>query len=206
MIPSSLENKKKRLVYKDIRNVKGDRAANYQDEFDYLINSGIALNVDAISNPAFPLIETSSKNLIKLYLNDVGLLTNVYYRNTVRPILEDVRSINLGTVYETAVAQELKAHGFPLFYYDNRKKGEVDFLIDDYIGLNVIPIEVKSGRDYTIHRAVTKFVNQENYGIENGIVLSNDRNIWTDGKLKYMPIYSVMFLSNVPADVNSLYF
>ena len=206
MIPSSLENKKKRLIYKDIRDVKGDRAANYQDEFDYLINSGIALNVDAISNPAFPLIETSSKNLIKLYLNDVGLLTNVYYRNSVRPILEDVRSINLGTVYETVVAQELKAHGFPLFYYDNRKNGEVDFLIDDYIGLNVIPIEVKSGRDYTIHRAVTKFVNQENYNIKEGIVLSNDRNIWTDGKLKYMPIYSVTFLSNVPTDADSLYF
>ena len=206
MIPSNLENKKKRLVYKDIQDIKGDRAANYQDEFDYLINSGIVLNADAVSNPAFPLIETSAKNLIKLYLNDVGLLTYIYYRNTVRPILEDVRSINLGTVYETVVAQELRAHGFPLFYYDSRKNGEVDFLIDDYIGLNVLPIEVKSGRDYTIHRAVTKFVEQENYGIKEGIVLSNERNIWRDGKLKYMPVYSVMFLSNVPPDPESLYF
>ena len=62
-----------------------------------------------------------------LYLNDVGILTNILYRNNIRAVLDDVKSINLGTVYESVVASELKAHGFNLFYYDNRSKGEVDY-------------------------------------------------------------------------------
>ena len=74
MIPSVLENKKKRIRYKDIEDIKGKRAIHYVDEFEYLINSGIAIDVNAISNPTFPLIETSTKNLLKLYLNDVGLM------------------------------------------------------------------------------------------------------------------------------------
>lgn len=45
--------------------------------------------------------------------------------------MDDVASINLGSVYETVVAQEPKAHGFNLYYYDNKKLGEVDYLIDD---------------------------------------------------------------------------
>lgn len=61
MIPSNLENKKKRLVIKNIEDKKGKRYSDYEEEFEYLIHSGIALEVKAISNPSFPLIETSSK-------------------------------------------------------------------------------------------------------------------------------------------------
>lgn len=46
---------------------------DYADEFEYLTNSGVALAVKAISNPKFPLKESESKNLLKLYLSDVGL-------------------------------------------------------------------------------------------------------------------------------------
>ena len=60
MIPSTLENKKKRIIIKNIENIKGKTYSQYRDEFDYLINSGIALEVKAISTPVFPLIESSS--------------------------------------------------------------------------------------------------------------------------------------------------
>lgn len=50
-----------------------------------------------------------------------------------RSCFDDERSINLGSVYESVVASELAAHGHKLFYYDNRNKGKVDYLIDDYI-------------------------------------------------------------------------
>ena len=80
--------------------------------------------------------------LIIAFLNDVGLLTSLLYGMNANAILEDIKSINLGTVYESAVAQELHAHGCPLFY-DNKKLGEVDFIIDDYTNLSVLPIEVK---------------------------------------------------------------
>ena len=194
MIPSTLENKKKRIVVQNIENKKGKRFADYQDEFDYLISSGVALEVKAISNPVFPLIESSSKNLLKLYLNDIGLLTNIYYRNNIRAILDDECSINLGTVYESVVASELKAHGHNLFYYDNKSKGEVDYLIDDYESLSVLPIEVKSGKDYTVHSALNTFVNNEDYKTKEAIVFSNSREVYTDNIIVYMPIYFVIFI------------
>ena len=194
MIPSNLENKKKRVVVQNIENKKGKRFADYQDEFDYLINAGIALEVKAISNPVFPLVESSGKNLLKLYLNDVGILTNILYRNNIRAILDDVKSINLGTVYESVVASELKAHGHNLFYYDNRSKGEVDYLIDDYDLLSVVPIEVKSGKDYTVHSALNSFLKNDDYSITQGIVLSNNREVVQKGKILYLPIYYVMFI------------
>ena len=193
MIPSNLENKKKRVVIQNIENIRGKRSSDYEDEFDYLINAGIALDVKAISTPTFPLIENSGKNLLKLYLNDVGLLTNILYRTNIRAILDDVKSINLGSVYESVVASELIAHGHKLFYYDNRSKGEVDYLIDDYDSLSAVPIEVKSGKDYTVHSALNAFVQNEDYHIKKAFVVSNERNVTQNGKITYIPIYYIMF-------------
>ena len=193
MIPSNMENKKKRLVAKNIEQTKGKTFQDYQDEFEYLISAGIALNVQAISNPSFPLIESCGKNLLKLYLNDVGILTGILYGSNIRAVLEDERSINLGSVYETAVASELIAHGHKLFYYDNRSKGEVDYLIDDYDSLSTVPIEVKSGKDYTVHSALNTFVSNDDYHIQKAYVVSNERNVTQKGKITYIPIYYIMF-------------
>ena len=194
LIPSNMENKKKRVVAQNIEEKKGKTFTDYQDEFDYLISAGIALNVQAISNPVFPLIESSGKNLLKLYLNDVGILTSILYGNNINAIMNDNRSINLGSVYESVVASELIAHGHNLFYYDNRSKGEVDYLIDDYDSLSVVPIEVKSGKDYTVHSALNGFVKNEDYHIKKAIVVSNERTIKTNGKIVYLPVYFAMFI------------
>ena len=200
LIPSNLENKKKRMVYKKIENKTGKHFADYADEFEYLSNSGVALEVLAISNPHFPLVESEQKRLVKLYLNDVGLLTNLLYGLNVNAVLQDLRSINLGTVYESVVAQELHAHGFNLHYYDNKQKGEVDFLIDDYKHLQVLPIEVKSGKDYTEHSALTKFLDTPEYGIEHALVFSNERDVRQKKGVTYLPIYYCMFLQRDSAD------
>lgn len=194
MIPSTLENRKKRIVIKDIDGVKGKTYSQYLDEFEYLISAGIALGVKAVSTPVYPLVENSTKNLIKLYLNDVGILTSVLYPVNIDAILKDISSINLGSVYECVVAFELKAHGKELFYYDNRKNGEVDFLTNDHDKLKVLPIEVKSGKDYYIHRALDAFLQGDKYPVERGIVLSNERIIKTEGSVTYYPVYDVMFL------------
>ena len=194
LIPSNLENKKKRVVAQSIENKRGKTFADYQDEFDYLISAGIALGVQAISNPVFPLIQSSGKNLLKLYLNDVGILSGILYGNNIQAILSDEESINLGSVYECVVASELIAHGHKLFYYDNRTKGEVDFLIDDYDSLSAVPIEVKSGKDYTVHSALNAFVSNEDYHVKKAIVLSNEREITTKNKITYLPIYNIMFI------------
>ena len=194
LIPSNLENKKKRVVAQSIENKRGKTFADYQDEFDYLISAGIALSVQAISTPVFPLIQSSGKNLLKLYLNDVGILSGILYGNNIQAILSDEESINLGSVYECVVASELIAHGHKLFYYDNRTKGEVDFLIDDYDSLSAVPIEVKSGKDYTVHSALNAFVSNEDYHVKKAIVLSNEREITMKNKITYLPIYDIMFI------------
>lgn len=206
LIPSNMENKKKRVIAQNIEKKRGKTFRDYQDEFEYLISAGIALNVQAISNPIFPLIESSGKNLLKLYLNDVGILTGILYGNNIRAILDDATSINLGSVYESVVASELIAHGYKLFYYDNCSKGEVDYLIDDYNSLSAVPIEVKSGKDYTVHSALNSFVQNEDYHIKKAFVLSNSREITTKGKIIYIPIYYIMFFQNSAGDSNNLQF
>lgn len=200
MVPSNLEKVKKRIVAKDIELKKGKRMADYQDEFEYLISSGITLEVQAISKPSYPLVENSGKNLLKLYMSDIGLLTGILYHNDVLPIMNDKCGVNLGSVYENVVAQELKAHGFKLYYYDNKKNGEVDFLIDSVDLMSVLPIEVKSGKDYYIHTALNNLLKVDEYKISNGIVFSNEEKVYNNGNVIYMPIYFVMFLRSSAFD------
>ena len=126
--------------------------------------------------------------MLKLYLNDAGLLSNILYKTNIKAILNDEKSINLGTVYESVVASELKAHGHNLFYYDNKANGEVNFLIDD------LPLEIKSGKNYTIHSAINKFLSNKSYNVKQGIVLSNEQKIFEKNNILYLPIYFVMFL------------
>lgn len=196
MIPSNLENKKKRVIIKDIEDKDWKRSSDYLDEFEYLISAGITLEVKAISKPSYPLAENSGKNLLKLYLNDVGILSGIYYRNNIKAVMSDIRSINLGSIYETVVAQELKAHGYDLYYYDNKKNGEVDYLIDDVDNLSNIPIEVKSGKDYTIHSALDKFLSNKEYNIKRAYVLSNEQKVYSENGITYIPIYYIMFFQN----------
>lgn len=206
MIPSQMENKKKRIVVKDIQNREGDRFSNYVEEFEYLIHTGIAIASNAISNPKYPLAESQQNNLLKLYMNDVGMLSSRLYQYNVRPVLNDIAGINLGSLYESAVAQELKAHYNKLFYYDNKQKGEVDFLVDDSSTMSVLPVEVKSGKDYMVHSALNNLMSVPDYHIASSIVFSNDREVRTKGNILYLPIYYVMFMENRMPEREDLYF
>lgn len=207
LIPSNLENKKKRVVVKNIEETKGHKQfSDYANEFEYLIHSGIALSVQSISDPRFPLLASVRKNLLKLYINDVGLLTNILYGNNVNAILQDEKSVNLGTVYESVVAQELQAHGHKLYYYDNKKKGEVDFLVDDYNTLSILPLEVKSGKDYRSHRSLDKFLAESHYDIRRAIVFSNERDVSEKNSVVYMPVYYAMFLGQTDEADSQLLF
>lgn len=194
-IPSAMENKKKRLVVRRIEEKKGKTFSDYTSELSYVVNAGIALEVDAISNPTYPLIESETKSLLKLYMNDPGILSAILYGDNIKAILDDEKSINLGAIYETAVACQLKANGHELYYYDNKNKGEVDFLIDDKKTLSVVPIEVKSGRDYMIHSSLNAFSENKDYGIKKSYVLSNNGIVKRKGIITYIPIYWTMFIT-----------
>ncbi len=195
MITSNMESKVKRVQFKKIEDKENANLDKYRDEFDYLIAAGVALGTKAVANPKFPLDESSTKNLIKLYYNDVGLLSYLLYKTSIKAILDVDSGINLGSVYETVCAQELSAHGHPLFYFDNKKTGEVDFLINDYETLSPLPIEIKSGKDQTNFRAIPKLVNPEGvYKLPCGYVFGNQNKAETKNGLVTLPIYMIMFV------------
>lgn len=193
LLPSFMEQRKKRVVYKKI-DPSSARSDKYAEEFDYLISSGVAIPVLAVSNPVFPLLESSSKNLLKLYMNDVGLLSAALYGNNVNAVLDGPGSVNLGSLYETFVSMELHAHSHELFYYDNRAKGKVDFLLNDHDNLSILPIEVKSGRDYQIHSSISSMIANGVGGCRKGLVLSNSRDVRQRGGIVYLPVYDCMFI------------
>ena len=195
MLPSYMENRVKRIIFNSIENKKNSNLDKYQDEFDYLISSGCVLPVRAVANPRYPLDESQSKNLIKLYYNDVGILTNILYKNNIAAILDNNSGINLGSVYETAAAIELSAHGHKLYYFDSKKVGEVDYLINDYENLSVLPIEIKSGKDQYNFRALPKLIDKEgSYKLKRGIVFGNRNETVQKGDISIYPIYQIMFV------------
>ena len=93
------------------------------------------------------------------------------------------------------MAQELTAHGFgELYYFNSKKQGEVDFLIE-YKG-NVLPLEVKSGKDYKVHSALNNLLSNEEYDVPQAVVLCNG-NVNQEGKVLYLPIYMVMLFKRM---------
>ncbi len=192
---SYTQNKVKRLRAKQIEGDVRATLVKYENEIDYLIDSGSVLPANAVSSFRFPLGESSAKDLMKLYYNDVGILTYLLFNNNVKPFLNDVPSINLGSVYETVVAQELIAHGHQLFYFDSKKVGEVDYLVNDYDSLSILPIEVKSGRTGYEYRALPKLVDPKgNYRLGQEMVLQNANRLVFADNILTAPIYMVMFI------------
>lgn len=190
-----MSNKVKRIQFKSIENKKSANLEKYEDEFDYLVAVGVVNSAKVASNPKFPLNKSLCKNLVKLYYNDVGLLTNLLYKNNISAILDNDKGINLGSVYETVCAMELVAHGHDLFYFDSKKVGEVDLLINDYDKLKILPIEIKSGNDQNNYRAIPKLVAQDgNYKLPIDHVFGNKNICEMKNNLLILPTYFIMFI------------
>ena len=189
MIPPELNAKNKRFILKNLNeNLKFSR---YENSFIWLKDAGVALPVYNVEEPTIPLKLSRSRNLFKLFQNDVGLLTCQFSDGIQLRILKDDKSINFGSVYENVVAQELHAHGFELYYFNSKKQGELDFVIEK--DGKVVPIEVKSGKDYQRHNALTNVLANPDYQIKESIVLSNSNLSHTD-KTVYLPVYMLAFL------------
>lgn len=189
LIPPELNAKNKRFILKRLNeHAKFDRIEN---SFLWLTNAGVALPVYNVEEPKMPLLLARSRNLFKLFQNDIGLLASQYAEGIQMRIIKGDKDINFGSIYENAVAQELVAHGIAPYYYNNKKRGELDFVIE--FNGKVLPIEVKSGKDYEIHRALSNIMDCEEYNLHEAVVFNND-NLRVAGKIVYTPIYMVMFL------------
>lgn len=144
-----------------------------------------------VEEPTIPLMLSRSRNLFKLFQNDIGLLTSQFSDGIQLRLLKNEKGINFGSLYENVVAQELHAHGFELYYFNSKKQGELDFVIE--FGGKAVPIQVKSGKDYQRHSALNNVLANNDYQIEEGIVFSND-NLTQSGNILYLPIYMIAFL------------
>lgn len=195
LIPAELNEKNKRFMIADIK--KRLRYDRVEDSFTWLWKAGVALGAFNTTEPTVPLMLNEKCTLFKLFLSDVGLLTTIYGKACKLEIVSKEKDINKGAVYENVVAQELHAHGYPLYYYNSKKKGELDFVIE-HAG-RALPIEVKSGKNYERHSALDNVMAVDEYGIKESYVFTND-NVRADGKLTYFPIYMIMFLQNHPIE------
>jgi Predicted ATPase (AAA+ superfamily) len=190
LIPPELNAKNKRFILKRLNeHAKFERVEN---SFLWLTNAGVALPVYNVEEPKMPLLLARSRNLFKLFQSDVGLLASQYAEGIQMRIIKGDKDINFGSIYENAVAQELVAHGIAPYYYNNKKRGELDFVIE--LDGKVLPIEVKSGKDYETHRALSNVMDCEEYDLPEAVVFNND-NLRVAGKIVYAPIYMAMFLA-----------
>ncbi len=191
LIPAELNVQSKRFNFADLK--KGLRFERSEENFVWLASAGVALPTYNVTEPVVPLLLNEKSSLFKLFLSDVGLLTTMYGRATKMQLLSNDQNINYGAIYENVVAQELKAHGFKLYYYSGRKTGELDFVIE-YNG-KILPIEVKSGKGYYRHSALNNVLNIDNYSINEAFVFTNF-NVSVEGRVTYYPIYMLMFIKN----------
>ena len=189
LIPSELNAKNKRFILKNLN--EHFKFSRHQNSFTWLRDADMALPTHNAEEPKAPLILSKSSNLFKLFQNDVGLLACQYADGIQLRILRGDVNINYGAIYENMTAQELHAHGWSLFYFQSKKQGELDFLLER--DAEIIPLEVKSGKDYDRHVALGNVMKNAEYGIREGVVLCNE-NLKTRGNITYAPIYMLMFI------------
>ena len=191
LIPSELNAKNKRFILKNLN--ENFKFSRYQNSFLWLKNAGVALPTFSVTEPTVPLMLNKSANLFKLFLSDVGLLAAMYMDGIQLKILNHEKDINFGSVYENATAQELKAHGFELYYFNSKKQGEIDFVVEQ--NGNALPVEIKSGKDYTRHAALDNVLGNRDYAIPEAYVFHNGNVYDMDaGRVVYYPMYMLMFL------------
>ncbi|HJJ47779.1 MAG TPA: AAA family ATPase [Methanocorpusculum sp.] len=188
-IPMELNRKNKRFIISDVG--KGVHFQRLENSFLWVKDAGVALPAYSVEEPMCPLKLSGSVNLFKLFLCDTGLLSAMYIDGIQLRVLNRETDINFGSVYENAAAQEFTAHGFELYYFNSKKQGELDFVLEQ--GGRVLPIEIKSGKNYARHRALSNVLENPLYGISEGFVFCND-NVRVKEKITYLPMYMMMFL------------
>lgn len=189
LVPAELNKQNKKFVFTMLdRELKFDR---YENSFLWLKDAGVALPVYNVEEPVIPLLISKSSNVFRLFSSDIGLLTSAYPAATKIELIQKNAEVNNGAHFENAVAQQLTANGFDVYFCKKKNIGELDFVIE--MDGRVVPIEVKSGKDYKRHNALDHFMEVPNYHMEKAYVLSTG-NVEVDGKICYLPIYMTYLL------------
>ena len=188
-IPAQLDNKKRRFILSAID--PNGRQQRYAESFNWLADAGVALPCYNVAEPQPPLKLNEKHNLFKLFMGDTGLLCAACMENIQFALLKGDVEINMGSILENMVAQQLAANGFNVNYYGGKKLGELDFVIQN--GTDVELIEVKSGKDYHAHPALKKILQVQEWQFKQAWVLCRG-NVESTEQITYVPWYMVMFL------------
>ena len=184
-IPAQLNSPAKRFKY--ARLGKNLRFANLETAFDWLAAAGVAIEATRVGETTYPVLLSEDRASFKFFPNDVGLLTAQLMGEVSLDVLLRRTGINYGSIFEAFVAQELFAQGVKPHYYSTKKRGEVDFVIEDSRTGGVRIIEVKSGKDYKRHSALSGLIEA---GEASGAVVLHDGNVEKAESRVYLPIYA----------------
>ena len=181
IIPQLAKENGEKFVYSALR--EGARGKDYEEAIEWLATSGIALKVNNLSSPQYPLNAYSQSRIFKLFLLDVGL-TKYMAGATNRSIILDEAFSFKGQLNENYVLQQLVPQmDFKPNYYSLSRDTEIDFIIQS--GSKIIPIEVKSSKN----KRATSFKNYINkYNPEVAVRFSTNEYI-TNGKITNIPLY-----------------
>ncbi|MCD8294545.1 MAG: ATP-binding protein [Clostridia bacterium] len=192
-IPSELRERNRRFVLTDIK--KSARMGRYESGINWLVDSGVALPCYNATEPKPGLSYNCLRNLFKFFLADTGVLISMDKNKTLQyEVSTGNLEVNQGGILENMIAQQLASNGFEeLYYYNVKGLGEIDFLVEDKA--EVIPIEVKSGEDYTDHKSLSKLLKLKEYSIKRGVVFcrGNISRNKDDDRIIYIPLYMIMF-------------
>lgn len=194
-IPVQLSKENKKFKYKFVQ--KGGTNTIFGKSINWLVNAGIA-NKCIKTKIGVPLKMYEELDSFKLYMSDIGLLTNL----SEFPIYliknrEAVNETMIGMLTENYVASSFKYNGLNLDYWKNDQTSEVDFILQSEKGF-IIPVEVKSSvhvksrslNNY-IHEFKPKYairISERNFGFKNGI--------------KSVPLYAVFCLNKKSLDID----
>lgn len=192
-IPAQLNQQNRRFIFTQLdKELKFDR---YENSFLWLKDAAVAIPVYIADQPKSPLILSKSTNKFKLFMGDVGLLTSCYPDYVSKELLDmnPDYEINNGALFENYIAQELSASEIAPYYFKGKGIGEIDFLIEH--DNQIVPLEIKSGKDFKTHKALDNLLISEEYSINKGYVLSLS-NVEVDDKCIYLPIYMTGFFGS----------
>ena len=183
-IPSQLAKENLKFQYKVVR--KGGTATIFGESLDWLKYAGLIYQCDLVDSAFLPLKAYVDPSDFKIYMNDVGLLTQ-HSGMPVQLLLSEIEVDNtfMGGMTENYVAQALTAAGHKLYYWKNENVGEIDFVLQAEDG--VIPIEVKKARR-TKSVSFNKF--RQLYSSTQAIRFSK-KNFGQVDNLKAIPLYAI---------------
>ena len=184
IVPAELNKQNKKFVFTMLdKELKFDR---YENSFLWLKDAGVVIPVYNAASPVIPLLASKTSNVFRLFLSDIGLLTSAYPAETKIELISQNGEVNNGAHFENAVAQQLLANGLEPYFCKKKNVGELDFLIE--MGGKIVPIEVKSGKNYKSHKALDNFMDVSEYHLERAYVFSTS-NVEKEENIIYLPIY-----------------